>query len=259
MKASHSLLSFSLLALMLLPGCLRAPKYTPRPLTKLTKETADFSQTQDNVTVMAKKLPPGQSYDAIGTNLLKEQKSIETIQLTVENNNTENIHLKSMNINLPLISTQKITKHVSHGIAAPLAGYGLLTASSVGLGTAGFFTTVFGCNPFGGLYLPLVVPGCGLMLGAAALFVIAPTIGIIKAVKTANVNKIIKADVEAKTLSTLVVQPNETKNTLIFVRTKDLPNEFSLKVGHEADANKTIDFAISLNPKLQSEPLVYKS
>lgn len=264
MKISHLLLSFSIFCLAVLPGCVRSPKYTKRPLTKLTKETADYSQTQDNVTVMAKKFTSQECKEMFNTNLKEERKSIylpeehksiETIQFSVENNTSQPVKIDAANITMPLLNTQYITQKLQYSVAAPLAGYGLLGATSIPLAYGGLFPTFVGL--FGGS-LPLFLTGLGTIVGAAALLITVPTIGIINAVKTAKVNRLIKEDVEAKTLSTLTVQPNETQNTLIFVQTKDLPNEFNLKVAHEADANKITDFAISLHPKMQSDTLTYK-
>lgn len=260
MKFSHILLSFSVIALVTLSGCVRAPKYTPRPLTKLTKETADYNQTRDNVTVMAKKLTGAESTETFGTDLTALKKGITPVQLTVENNNAAGIRIDNKNTTLPLIPAKDITEKLSYSVAARIAGYGALMGSSAGLAVGGFFATAEGVVSLAymGVGMPLLATGSVLLFGGAALFVAAPIIGIINAIKTAKVNKIIKADVEAKTLSTLTIQQNETKNTLIFVHAKDLPHEFNLKVAHEADANKTIDFTISLLPKIQSEPLIYK-
>lgn len=260
MKFSRLLLSFAVIALVTLSGCVRAPKYTPRPLTKLTKETADYSQTKDNVTVMAKKLTGAESAETFGTDLTTLKEGITPVQLTVENNNPINMQINSKDVNLRLLSEKNITEKLSHSVGARVAGYGALMGSSAGLAVGGFFATVEGVVSLAyiGVGMPLLATGSVLLFGGAALFVAAPIIGIINAVKTAKVNKLIKADVEEKTLSTLTIQPNETKNTLIFVHTKDLPNEFNLKVAHEADANRTIDFAISLHPKIQSDVLIYK-
>ena len=240
MKTSHYLLSFSLFTLILLPGCLKTPQYTPRPLTKLTKNSAEYYQTQDNVSVAVKKVSKSDCIDMFGTTLEQWGNPIIPIQVMIINDSPSEWHLSRGCIDLPLVDPEIIKNQLLY--SESIAPWLLMGIISCPIALVSGFITLLTLSKGDSESTALF----GTITAGATALTLAPLAIGAKYTATQVANAAIESDLQDKALSNAMIPSGATKNTLVFVQKNKLETAFTISLFSKNDS--TLDYDVTIEP-----------
>jgi hypothetical protein len=249
---------FILLPLLAVAGCTKkAPSVAYlRPLTSYI----DTNTTKHGITVRAKQLSPHDCLSLLGSKaprLFKKQRQrqpIYPIQLSITNHTNKLIALDPCHIELPLVNYHSVARrlhqnsvlHAAGGIFAGLLISSLLTAGSIfALSASGILLVIIGSMK---ALAPIAILGGSALLIAPFFLVIGtPIASTVKGVKTAKNNQLLTKEIKAHTLrNSLIIEPNTTIDTLIFVSKRDFKNQFTIALCNPENAKELIPFTIML-------------
>lgn len=250
-----SLFFLSMIGLTL-PGCF--PKYKSKALKPLTRETAQFKQTKDNITLAVKKYTKEEansSFDGRGKGLYNKKNPIYALQCAVTNRSQTDVALDQKGISLKTVSLEQTINLMKHNQilrCAGLTGLGLLgVAGSFVAGGAIAFALVPTCHAgnsvSGGcaigraIFTGFAGGLAGAVVGLGAVIVV---IGL-DAKATSQANKALIADLKKQTMwQSISIKPGQELNFLFFVEHNFYQPQFDITFNTEK--NKPITFAVDL-------------
>jgi len=227
------------LSLFFLSSCGKQPVKQER-IKPLTTQSADFSQTNNNITVSVKKMIPQDSRKTFsGVNLLA--KGVQPLQVSVHNMTQDAVTITQDNLGLPLINAtqcQELFKqaNISAGGVIGLIGIG------IAVGAVGFLVGVY---ILGSVVLLGTLPhafsyvGLGIMCVSPTLPIVVPVIGVTAKTydQSLNANALQITQTE-NFIEQLTIESHTTKDFLLLVKKEDYKDQFSMTM--QQPNNKTI-------------------
>lgn len=245
---SRAIMALTLFGLLLtISGCTKQPIH--RQL-KTFPQKPDYKATQHNITVQAKILDTQESkqlfndYVPYAKKLPRQPHSsqVKTIVTSISNNSNQTVTLHKKDIKLNLVNYKNI--HFSTSTNKKLVMAGSTIAAGIipflGVSLAAFLSATPGCCPCW-FFIPLTVgTGCAV-LGSTA-FCTGSMIWHNSAQKQLHRN------FQAATLKdVIVIEPQQHKEFLCFVREQSLVKDFTLTVNDAQTGLPHTTFAVSLN------------
>ena len=250
------------MGLTIIPGCKRKNIQPPylRPLTSYV----DYQKNkeEENVTLRAKKLSPQDCESLIGPHarrLFKKHRRrqpICPIQLSITNNDPQrSLSLEPKNISLSLTNAQTVVNRLQRdsfiqafgGIAAGLFITGILAFGSIfALSASGMLLVIIGSMQ---ALAPLaVLGGSALLVTPFFLVVGTPIVSTVKGIQTSKQNYKLKKEIEEHSLDqSLIVEPGETVDTLIFVEKQKYKEKFAISLTNPENEHERINFHVQLH------------
>lgn len=244
-----------------LPSCKKnaAQSLSLRSLTSYL----DYQATKSGVTVRVRQLTETDCKQIIGDQakqLFKKRRRkqpIFPIQLSITNSTNRLTALKPENIELTLTPASTVARRLQKSTFAQIfgnfaAGFfvtGLLaTGSFLTLGASGIVLLVAGSH--GALAPAAILGGAALLAAPTFLFIGTPVASTIKGVETARQNAIIRKEIKTHTLkNTIVVESQQTVDTLIFVEKPHYKNSFTITLSNPHNAIEKIVFPVQLRTR----------
>lgn len=241
-----------------LSSCKRRPGTTPylRPLTSYI----DYQKTKQGITLRAKQLAPEDCRSLLGNraSLLfkkrRRKKPILPIQLSLTNHTRNLIALQPKDIDLELTPYNAVASRLQQSSFAQAFGklFGgiaiagtLIVGSIVALSTSGILLVVIGSIK---AFAPAALIGSSALLATPFFLVIAtPAVSTATVVRTARQNAAIKRELKENSLKhTLLIEPGETIDTLIFVGKSQYKQEFDVVIRSPHHPQNRIPFHVTL-------------
>lgn len=240
MKSKRSVWGLFLAVLVLLPGCLHVPTYQCKPLKNVS---AAFTcrGVKNNVIVQAKRLNKEEIYSLFDTRNHELDKALEVIYLSVDNFSNVRYALSPKNIDLSMLSRQKIVHLMKTNSATGVVGGvgGVIVVGGTFLGIFWAALCGVGLTSEGSI---LAVLGSCVVLAAASL-----AAGVTHSIKSMIMNKRIKKDLKAKTLhDKVIINSGDQYEGLIFVKSSDYNPQFTVTMHEKDNAKNSITFDVDL-------------
>lgn len=236
-------------------GCAHKAKrssYHPQQLRHVTHETADFSETKQNVTIHVKRLNKEENQYYFGGYALK---TFQPIQITVYNQGAQAVVIAPENVELKQVPLDRVQSVMT---GARYQHVGLLTCISA------LVTSIVLGPPIATVWLLAMHPmyHAGWWAGLSSFFGLVGLASINPIAWWAfwsdggedrrALKQLVRSDVESKMLAQdLVIPPYETKSVLAFAKKQKSYSPFSITLFHFNDSRKTVEFTVSL-PKISS-------
>lgn len=249
-KKNYSMALLALCLISILPACKRV-KYHAKPL-KPIDTPAEYTQTNQNVTVTIKKLTPQETrnlFDGRGRLLLKRNKRISMVplQVAITNNGHRPISISEINSSLPLVNPAKVYNRIRFGYGNMIAtsclgaaGASIVIAGGIAIATVNSICPCCLCYLIPIAYYTVV----GSAIGTAVL---TPTVSYARSGPTRKNNKQLHADIMQKTdIAQEIIKPKEQKNYLMFVLNKNMKKQFDISL--TTNVSNSIPFDVALKP-----------
>jgi hypothetical protein len=217
-------------------------------LQNLSDQTADFSQTQQDVCVLAKTLTAQDCKKAFGNDALRlrlDENALYPIQIAVHNNSERAIKLLSNNISVPLASPHSVEKILCPNVQKKQKGIAWLTAGTVAgtiIGISVCFTGLvgFAITSFFSLAVGITGIVSSILIGGACI--LTPLcVGIYEISNSiSNVHEATKTRMH----SSIAVPPRACKEMLIFVHKKDFKKSFEVALKSKNRLAKKLTFNV---------------
>lgn len=257
MKIRTILLALGICCIALLPGCVKAPKYSAQKLSRISERSADYQETNKDVTLRIKKFSTDDCLSVFGDQghyISRGKRGLYPLQLTITNNNINPWELTPEGIDLKLVPSSYVLNKMQYSPLGRFFGYSALGVVTycVCLATAIPFvaTTAFGV-------LPLAIPLGFACIGGGLFTMATPFIALHQAIGTGEANNMIATDIKEKALRTLIIEPGNTENKLIFVRKKQYKEQFTITLQQDAPGKECLTFKVDLkdNSEITEEQL----
>jgi hypothetical protein len=235
--STKSFFGLFLAALVLLPGCMRAPTYKSKSLQAVGNHCA-YRGTKNNVIMQAKLLSREDKRALFGDrSTLIHEDDIQIMYLSVYNLSSMGYVFSPANIDLSIMSYNDVAQLIKTSSVGRFATSIACSVSIVG--------AVYGSVAFGMLFgLPTLANGV-LVFGAMTASMALVFFG--KSIKSMVMNKRIKKDITEKTLhKKVIINPGEHYEGIIFVKTSDYKSQFNVTM-YEKDENNNLIFDINLS------------
>ena len=219
-------------------------------LPNLSEQTADYSNTQQEITVLAKTLTAQECQKAFGNDALRlrlDENALYPIQIAVHNNSERAIKLSSNNISVPLANPHSVEKILCPNVQKKQKGIAWLTAGTLTgtiIGLSIGFTGIIGFC-LAGLFLSSAAIGIAgvvssIVIGGACI--LTPLcVGIYEiSNSTSNVREATKTRMH----SSMAVPAGAYKEMLIFVHKKDFKNSFEVALKSKNRLAKKLTFNV---------------
>ena len=242
-----------LVLIISLSGCIQQRKQQNpvKRIQPLTTESADYTQTQDGLTMMVKAYTTQQEAVELlgkhGKRLFKKKKQIYPIQITIKNNTSHNITLDKKNINLTLseetTTLSKVCRSLDN-IDALFMSLGGAIAVGSAISAPAFFTYgLFASMPYINILAnPLLILGCsGGLIGGAAVGA-----SIYSLTKNSRSKRSIRRS-KNKYLDKVTCKSHSTINTLIFSNAQLFKPIFDVTLHNTHDPTEQDRFTINLS------------
>lgn len=225
--------------LLVLAGCGKIP-YRPKSIKSISIES-DYTGIKDDVILRVKKLTEAEIshlFGHQGEKFSNPRFPLVPLHFSIHNLNDTALILDPKNISLESVNYRTVSKQLqssSLGKTMRTMSYGALTA--ILTAGASFVGVIYGqlsnkdsyaenSKLFWNITAPLIL-------------IATPFIAFVKTIKSARTNGKIKQDIKKKTLhKSIVIQPGQQYDTLVFVHTYDYRSQFILKLVEE-NKNKT--------------------
>jgi hypothetical protein len=246
MNCNKSFFGLFLVALILLPGCMRVPTYQCKPL-KLASDHCVYHGTANNVIVQTKLLSREDKNALFGDRSASiHNNDIQVIHLSINNLSNVKYLLSPADIDLSIMSCRDVEKLMKTNSVGKLAGSTVSGAFSWSFGA----TAVFAIGDLGVSSVPV----------AAAILapsVVCASIALIlfgKSIKSMVMNRRISKDLKEKMLHKKVtINSGDHYEGLIFVRSADYKPEFSVTMHEKGSTKNTVTFDVDLRQNEQKE------
>jgi hypothetical protein len=231
-------IGFLLAGLMLLPSCMRVPSYKRRSL-ELFKNNFTYTNTQENITVRAKRLSiPEKDYLFNGRSQVLY--AIETLCFSIHNLSQHTYCISPETIGLEHISYKDInamlTKTNSLSRFSGAAAGGVLTALPFIIVSMETLPTDASAVIILPVFLGMLVVGIPLSLAFLA-----------QGIKSVVMNNRISRDLKEKSLHTQVaIKPGEHYEGIIFVNPSDYLPNFNVTLHQKDNAETNVIFDVEL-------------
>lgn len=235
-KINAQIIALSLVALALLPGCLRIPSYRPRSLTFMHSKRM-HRQVKNNVILQVKELEEEDKVDLFGEYSAKLQ-GYSILYFSINNLSSSDYRLSSGYTDLQNLSPSNIIKAMRTNTIG--------NAAIAGVGIAPII---------GGTYCSLallLLPPFAYAAGIIAFFGVAITgVSITsvftgKSIKSSIINSRISKDLKNKMRHEGKLIPSGSfYEGLIFVKSSDLKSNFNITL-QEKNTNRQTRFNITL-------------
>ncbi len=241
-----------------LPSCQRKPGAHAylRPLASYI----DYQKTKQGITLRAKKLSAQDCEPLLGkraTLLWKKRrrkKPIVPIQLSITNRTGRLVALQPKNIDLELTPYNDVAHRLQRSSFAQAFGklFGgiaiagtLIAGSLIALSTSGVLLVVIGSIK---AFAPAALIGSSALLITPFFLVIAtPALSTATVVRTSRQNAAIKQELKANSLKhTILIEPGETVDKLIFVTKLQYKQEFDITMRSPHNPQNRIPFHVKL-------------
>ncbi len=263
MRTTQFIQKFMLVALVstiigALPGCKRKPGSAAylRPLATYI----DYQKTKQGITLRAKKLSAEDCKSLLGNRaglLFKKRrrkKPIMPIQISITNQTRSLVALQPKDINLELTPYNAVANRLQRSSFAQAFGklFGgiaiagtLIAGSLVALSTSGVLLVVIGSIK---AFAPAALIGTSALLITPFFLVVAtPAVSTATVVRTSRQNAAIKRNLKENSLRhTVLVEPGETLDTLIFVTKQQYKQEFDITMRNPHNPQNRILFHVKL-------------
>lgn len=222
----------------LLCGC---ASYRVKPLRKLTKETAQYTQEKNNIQVCAARLDKQEFKEYTQGVVFLKKSQLVPILITIYNTSSYPIVLDTREVLLPLVIAEKAIDSINYtNIGGAFSALGI---SLLGMGGIGFalLTTAHGCAGMGQGLL-----GLGMWFAALpASIIIAACVGHRDRVVF---KELLLSDLREKILSKVELLKGESISKLIITRREYLERSFVLRVKRGIDVSgKMVEFNVFLS------------
>jgi len=237
------------LSIICLPGCLKKKKPQPCQLKPL-RSYLNYEKTQNDVALRAKKLTKRETIKTFGPRgkqlFNKQRKTIQPIQLSIENNSTELLVLKPEHIDLQLTPYNHVASRLKKNTLFQMLG----TLTVGALATAAIATGGVAALVIGGVAasVPLIIAGTVTCIASPFFLLIgAPIATTVKGIETAKANNHAKKQVREKTLPpVLLIEPGQTIDTLIFVKKRNYSPQFDVTFMNQHEPEQLNTFTVIL-------------
>jgi hypothetical protein len=244
----------SLITLACLSGCIQQTKQqkTAKQIKSLTTDTADYTSTQDGLTVMVKAYTTEQEVTDLfgrrGKRLLKRKKAIYPVQVTVKNNTNTSFILNKKNINLSLVTQSTIIKRFYRnitGINAIFLSIGSTIATGIILNHSGLMLSA--SYSLASLLSPLLNPITFTFSAYIAGLTIMPiAIGTYTYYKIEQNAKAARKTIPNITLiNSITCRPNQTINSLLFADAESFTPRFNITIKNTNEDEENYTFSIN--------------
>ncbi len=243
---------FFIVSFIFLPGCLKVKQYAKKTLIPLNPHIHYKTNVQD-ITLRTKQFNQIDCFRLFGERGKKlitrnRKTSIYPIQLSITNKSDKTYILNKKNIGIRIMKYHHVAHRMQHSTA--LRSMGLLF-SSVALATltaiGGITAILIGMAT---TIVPVAVIGAAACASAPFMLVIGTPISTtVNSVKSLRTNTVIKKDVKDKSLAyQIVIQPQQSIDTIIFIRGRELKENFGITLYDQDD----IQDKVTLNVQLHS-------
>jgi hypothetical protein len=241
-----------------LPGCKRKPGAHAylRPLSTYI----DYHKTKQGITLRAKKLSAEDCKSLLGTRAAllfkkrRRKKPIFPIQISITNQTRSLVALQPKDIDLELTPYNDVAHRLQRSSFAQAFGklFGgiaiagtLIAGSIIALSTSGVLLVVIGSIK---AFAPAALIGSSALLITPFFLVVAtPAVSTATVVRTSRQNTAIKQELKANSLRhTVLVEPGETLDTLIFVTKQQYKQEFDITMRNPHNPQNRIPFHVKL-------------
>jgi len=236
--------------LFIVSGCSKIKQYHNNAITPLNPQI-NFKIKKDNIDLRAKKFTPVDCYQLFGERGKKlithnHRTSIYPIQLSITNHSNNTYVLDKKHIGLRLLPYQNVAHRMQYSsvlrsvgllfsgaAVAALVALGGLTALAIGVATT---------------FAPIVIIGAGACITAPFMLVVGtPVSSTINGIQSLRTNSTIKKDIKNKTFThQIIIKPNQSIDTIIFVKGRNYKNEFSLNLYEKNNKDNTITIDVEL-------------
>jgi hypothetical protein len=238
--------SFLLVSLLALAGC--GPRYTKKAVVPLSTQSAHFQETKSEVTLRVAQLNSKQAdelFDGRGHYLFNEyrnRKAIYPIQLTIQNDSNDALILDVKNINLQLVSNDRVVKRMRYQgnfRAVNIAFFGTVFCIPI-------VAILFYCAPLG-LLMGAGISITTLFAGVAGGFLIlTSTTSFVQHSQSKKANEQITQDINQKTFADqLIIEAGQQQEALIFADSRFYKKEFLVSLESQ-NSKETISFDVQL-------------
>lgn len=240
-----SALLLSLGVLLVIPAC--GPKYQSKQLKPLNKQSAQFEQTKDNVSLRVRKLSAQEAdvlFDKHAKQLFSKTDPILPLQCSITNTSDKTILVKKHGIDLDLVKTNEVVKRIGKGKD--------LSYALIGVGSAALIVSAIAIFPYGLAFLFFCgAPAC-LIAGAVStgFFIVATPLAVYYNNDTVNqYNKTMNGDISKQVIAdSIAIEPSKTVDFLLFADGETFKPNFTFTVS-DADAKKHTIFDVDLRSK----------
>lgn len=233
-----------LFIVVLLPSCGRRG-YSTTNLKPVYKRSAHYQEKQSDVKIRVKKLNHAQTnklFNGRGKRLKKT--GIVPLQITVKNYSKQQLYLDKSGIDLPMVDCSLVAQKLFSSTTKKVAALTVVGLTCAALSFAGSCV----CGLVGAMSgIPFFIAasyGTGVLSGVFLMG--TPVVTYINAKDSQASNRAITHDINQKTvINSLSIGSNQEKTWLIFVKEKDLENQFNLTFKNEC--SKEVVFTITIN------------
>lgn len=247
-KTNYSIALLALCLISILPACKRV-EYHTKPLRQIDR-SAEYTQTNQNITVAVKKLTPHQTrklFNGRGRLLLKRNKrlSMVPLQLAITNNSHRPISITGINSSLPFVKSAHVYNRIKFGYGTTVTT-SCLGSAGASIIIAGGITLAVACPIVCPCYLiPIAI--YTIVGGAAGTVALTPPVSYVRTMPTRKTNRHLYTDVIQKTdMSQEIIKPKEQKNYLMFVLNKNMKKQFDISL--TTNTSNSIPFDVALKP-----------
>lgn len=234
-----------------IPGCLKIKQYHQKALTPLNP-CIHFKTSEQSITLRAKQFNVVDCYRVFGERgkkliTQKHKTSIYPIQLSFTNKNNNTYILNKNNIDLKLMKYRHVAHRMQHStilrsMGLLFSGVALASLTAIGGAAAVLIGTAT-------TFAPIVIAGAATCVSAPFMLVIGtPVSTTVNGVRSLRTNTYIKKDVKQKSLAYQVaIKPEESVDTIIFVKGKDYKEAFNITLYNKNDKQDKIVLNIEIN------------
>lgn len=244
LKYSHVLVGCTLL--LIAPAC-KKDHYTPHYFHQLNKDTPTNPGKKVELTVRPLTRTETKSlFDGHGNRLLRKNKPIYPLFLSIRNNTNHKYVIDRAHIGLTLASPQQVASRLYSHTARRVIGTIILgTVGTVATLFGGFYLIILGAIPAAGM--PALIKAGYVTLGLSGLIAVsAPTVSYQQGASTYSYNCQIEQDVMAHTLvDPVVIESEHEFSCLLFVSRRSYRTSFSITLVDQHGGNP-LSFDIEL-------------
>jgi hypothetical protein len=240
-----------LCSLLFLASC--GPRYQKKSMQEIVVKSAGYKNTTSKVSLELKKLNPQEAnelFDGRGHYLFKRYKRLPIIyplHVTIQNQSNTSLVLRPHGIGLKRASNDLVIRKLKFDRSLRTVSAGFIgTWLGIQILVGGLMALL--CPIAGPEIALLSVAGLAVTIGSGSgLFIATPAAMYLQNTRSAQANKIIEQDIEQKSFANqLVIEPNQTKDAMIFAHADYFKNEFPLVLFNQKNRKETIIFNVHL-------------